>query len=108
MVKLTVLFPNQPGARFDERYYFTTHMELVGKLLRPVLAGAGVDKGIDTPDGPAPYRFISYLCFESAEVMEAAMAAHKPALMSDIPNYTDIQPILQVSNVVIAQHAQSA
>jgi uncharacterized protein (TIGR02118 family) len=108
MVKLTVLFPNQSGARFDEGYYFTAHMEIVRKLVGPVLAGAGVDRGIDTPDGPAPYRFISYMCFESAEVMQAAMDAHKPALMADVPNYTDIEPILQVSDVVIAQHARAA
>jgi uncharacterized protein (TIGR02118 family) len=108
MVKLTVLFPNHPGARFDEGYYFGTHMEIVRRLVGPVLAGAGVDRGVDTPDGPAPYRFISYMCFESAEVMQAAMAAHKPALMADVPNYTDIEPILQFSNVVIAQQARSA
>ncbi len=108
MVKVSVLYPNRPGARFDEHYYLNTHMALVQKLLGPVLKAAGVDKGIDTPEGPAPYLFMAYLCFESPEAMDAAMTAHRPALLADIPNYTDIQPVMQVSNVVIAQQAAVA
>lgn len=108
MVKVSVLYPNRPGARFDEQYYLNTHMALVQKLLGPVLKAAGVDKGIDTPEGPAPYLLMAYLCFESPEAMDAAMAAHRPALLADIPNYTDIQPVMQVSSVIIAQQAAAA
>jgi uncharacterized protein (TIGR02118 family) len=108
MVKLSVLYPNRPGARFDEHYYLTTHMALVQKLLGPVLKAAGVDKGTDTPEGPAPYLFMAYLCFESPEALQAALASHGPALIGDIPNYTDIQPVMQVSNVMIAQQAAAA
>jgi uncharacterized protein (TIGR02118 family) len=105
MVKISVLYPNQPGVRFDEQYYMTSHMALVGRLLGPVLKGAGVDKGMATPEGPAPYLFIAHLCFESMEAMQSAMDAHGAVLMADIPNYTDIQPVIQVSDVVIAQQA---
>jgi uncharacterized protein (TIGR02118 family) len=108
MIKVSVLYPNRPGARFDEQYYLTSHMPLVEKLLGPVLKAAGVDQGVATPDGTAPYLFMAHLCFESLEAMQAAMAAHGPTLMADIPNYTDIQPVMQVSNIVIAQQAQAA
>ena len=108
MVKLSVLYPNSPGARFDDHYYLTTHMALVQKLLGPALKAAGVDKGIDTPEGPAPYVFMAHLCFESPEALDAAMAAHRDALLADIPNYTDIRPVMQVSRVMIAQQAAAA
>jgi len=108
MVKLSVLYPNRPGARFDEQYYLTTHMALVQKELGPLLKAAGVDKGVDTPEVPAPYLFMAYLCFESPEALDVAMASHAPTLIADIPNYTDIQPVMQVSTVMIAQQAAAA
>ena len=108
MVKVSVFYPNRPGARFDEQYYLTKHMALVGKLLGPVLKAAGVDKGVATPDGPAPFLFVAYLSFESMEAMQAAMDAHGATLRADIPNYTDIQPVVQVSSVLIAQQAAQA
>jgi hypothetical protein len=35
MFKVSVMYPNQPGARFDIDYYRTTHMELVDQYLNP-------------------------------------------------------------------------
>jgi len=46
MYKVSVMYPNQEGARFDLHYYQTTHMDLVKKHLKPFgLKKADVDKG---------------------------------------------------------------
>jgi len=108
MVKITVLYPDREGARFDEQYYLTTHLALVEKLLGPVLKGAGIDQGIAMSGGQAPFRFIAHRVFESAEAAQAALDQHGPALLADVANYTDIQPVLQFCNVLIERAANPA
>ena len=49
---------------------------------------------------PVPYLAIGYFYFENMEAMKAAMGPNGDQLRADIPNYTNIQPVLQVSEVV--------
>src|SRR5579883_2583570 len=102
MMKLSILYPNGPSMRFDKEYYMSTHMALVNKLLGPVLKGYGVEMGVPTPEGPAPFYIIAYLIFDSAETLQTALATHGPTLMADIPNYTDSQPLLQMSDILVS------
>ena len=102
MIKVSVMYPSRPDATFDADYYLNRHMPLVARLLGGVMKGGGVDRGIGTPDGPAPYLFMAHLWFESMETFQSAMGEHGPALMADIPNYTNVQPVVQVSEVVMA------
>jgi uncharacterized protein (TIGR02118 family) len=37
--------------------------------------------------------------FDSVESFQQAFGAHAPAILSDIPNYTNAQPTVQVSEV---------
>lgn len=108
MVKISVLYPSRPGARFDADYYLNRHMKLAGDLVGPYLKAVSVERGIDTPQGPAPFVFVANMWFESMETMQAAMNTHGPALMADIPNYTDIQPVIQLSSVVFGSEPASA
>jgi len=48
---------------------------------------------------PPTYIAMGHLLFDSAEAFRAAWAPHAEAIMRDVPNYTTIQPILQVSEV---------
>jgi uncharacterized protein (TIGR02118 family) len=42
---------------------------------------------------------MGHLYFDSAEAFQAAFAPHAQAIMADIPNYTNIQPAIQISEV---------
>jgi uncharacterized protein (TIGR02118 family) len=42
---------------------------------------------------------MGHLYFESVAEFQAAFAPHAAAIMADIPNYTNIQPVIQVSEV---------
>jgi len=46
---------------------------------------------------PAPYAVMANLLFESVESMRAALAEHGSALSADVPNYTNVQPVIQIS-----------
>jgi uncharacterized protein (TIGR02118 family) len=100
MVKLTVLYPRREGGTFDMRYYRETHLPLLRRLMGDKLKGLSVDEGVEPGALPAPYAVICELVFESLEIMGPALTEHQPALGGDIPNYTNLEPVFQVSTVI--------
>ena len=72
MFKVSVMYPNQAGARFDLAYYRTTHMELVRRHMQAFgLVRTEVLKGLSGGGGqPAPYVCIGNLYFETADGYE--------------------------------------
>ena len=46
MIKFNVMYPGQPGARFDHTYYRDKHMPLVKRLMGDKCLYYTVDKGI--------------------------------------------------------------
>lgn len=102
MVRIGIMYPNQEGARFDFDYYRQKHMELVRKNLKPYgLIKTEVDRGISGGgDQPAPYLCIGYLYFESKKGYDKGMAEVGRTLRGDIPNYTNIAPVRQISDIL--------
>ncbi|MDE1146971.1 MAG: EthD family reductase [Azospirillaceae bacterium] len=103
MIKVSVVYANKPGARFDHAYYRDTHMPLVQRLLGGACLYYTVDKGLsgDGPDVPPPYVGMCHIFSESPETFWAAFGAHAEEIVADIANYTDLAPVLQVSEVVV-------
>lgn len=103
MVKVSVFYPNQKGKRFDMNYYCTKHIPLVRQLLGPALKNVAVEEGIVgmTPDSPAAYIALGHLYFESVDDFQKTFNPHAAQILGDIPNYTDIQPTVQISTVRI-------
>src|SRR5262249_34664031 len=101
MIRMTVLYPYVPGAKFDMAYFLNTHIPLVQKRLGPALKGVTVDQGLSgaPPGTPMTYTTIVNLTFDSVEVLETAFAPHKDELIGDIPNYTALKAIFQISEV---------
>lgn len=104
MIRISFLYPNEPGRKFDHRYFAQTHMALVHKRLsRLGLVRFEVDRGIEgeAPDSEAPFVGACHLYFNSAGEFRKAMAACSAELMGDVPNYTDIRPRMQMSEIVV-------
>ncbi len=102
MIRVSVLYPHKDGYRFDHDYYANSHLPMVrDKLGGMGLVDTGIDKGIGTaaPDAPAPYVSIGWLTFNTVEEVHAAFAAHAGEIMADIPNYTDIEAQIQISEI---------
>ena len=102
MVKVTILYPNADGKTFDTDYYSNKHMPMVADLLGEALKFFKIDKGIAgrTPDEPIPYLAIGYLYFDKLSDYEDAFAPVAGQIIGDIPNYTNTQPVLQISEIV--------
>ncbi len=60
-----------------------------------------VDQGLSgaQPGSQATYVAMAHLLFDSVEAFQSAFGPHVAVIMGDIPNYTDIQPIIQISEV---------
>ncbi len=102
MTKVSVFYPNTDGKKFNMAYYCERHVPLVSKTLGKALKGASYDQGMGggAPGSPAPFVAIAHLYFNSMEEFGQAFTTGAPILMADIPNFTDIEPIVQVSQVV--------
>ena len=103
MIKVSVFYRNEPGARFDFDYYTTKHLPLVRDKLGTALTGIAADKGIagGAPGSAPTYVAIAHLYFESVESFQSAFNPAAEAILGDIPNYTDLQPDLQISEVAV-------
>ncbi len=104
MIKVSVLYPNKKGSKFDMEYYCKTHIPLVERKLGGALKGVSVERGVGggLPGSPAIYVVMAHLMFDSVEAFQAAFTPHAPAIMGDVPNYTDIEPVIQISEVTIS------
>ena len=103
MIKVTILTPNERGKKFDFEYYLNTHMPMVKQRLGPEgLIRTEEAKGISGPEpgSQAPYLVIAELFFESIDAVHNAFTKHGHELMGDIPNYTDIQPQIQINEII--------
>ena len=107
MTRISILYPNHAGARFDLRYYVDTHMPMSIDLLgrHGGFKGVSVEQGLggSAPGSPAPYVAMCHFLFTSAEDFMAAFVPHAALLQGDMPNYTNIEPIIQFSEVLIAR-----
>jgi uncharacterized protein (TIGR02118 family) len=101
MIKLSVMYPHKEGATFDMEYYCSRHMPMVQQKVGAALKGVAVDQGIAgaEPGSGAPFLAIGHLLFESLEALETSFGPHEAAIEADIPNYTNIQPTIQISEV---------
>jgi uncharacterized protein (TIGR02118 family) len=103
MIKVTVFYPNEEGKKFDMDYYCNKHMPMVKQKLGAALKEHAVEQGLGggEPGAPALYIGMGHLYFDSVEAFQTAFGPHAESIMKDVPNYTDIQPAIQISEVKI-------
>jgi len=103
MILVTVMYPNQDGSKFDMDYYMNSHLALVAEKWGGMgLNNARIVKGVSggEPGSPPPYQVMAVVEFESAEAFQNAVAEHGAEIFGDIPNFTDVQPTVQISDIV--------
>src|SRR5215472_213271 len=103
MVRVSIFYPSKPGSRFDVDYYLETHMPLaigaLGTAVKHVSVEIGKIGGM--PDQLPPFTAICAFTCESVEAFTSAFLPHADLLQGDIANYTDIAPVIQVSEICL-------
>lgn len=102
MTKIAIMYPNGEGHTFDMEYYSSKHMPMCAELFGDALNLYEIEKGIAgrTPDEPIPYLAVGYFYFDKLEDYQNAFGPNAEQILNDIPNYTNIQPVVQISEVV--------
>ena len=105
MIRVSILYPNTEGSRFDLDYYLHTHLPMTEKLLAPQMKSMVVEHGIagTTPGSPPAYIALCHLEFNSIDTFLEAFMPHMATLTGDIPNYTDVEAVIQFNEIKIAR-----
>lgn len=105
MIRITILYPNNKGSKFDVSYYVETHMPMSIKLLsaHPGFKGVSVERGLGgaVPGSEPTYIAMCHFLFDTVEDFLAAFMPNAEVLQGDMPNYTDIEPVIQFNEVLI-------
>jgi len=101
MIKLSVLYPVADNAKLDMDYYCKSHMPMVKQKLVAACKGIAVEQGLagGAPGAAPTYIAMGHVYFDSVAEFQTAFEPHAAEIMADIPNYTSIQPVIQISEV---------
>lgn len=76
---------------------------MVQRLLGSACKGVAVEAGLSgiEPGSSPSYVAMGHLYFDSVADFQSSFGANFAEIVADVPNYTSIQPILQISQVKI-------
>ncbi|MCF2490239.1 EthD family reductase [Dyadobacter sp. CY347] len=102
LTKVSVMYPFAEGKTFDMEYYETKHMPMVAAFLGSNLVKYTIDKGVASgiPNQPLPFMAIGTFYVKNLSEYQAAIAPNRDAIRADFPRYTNISPVILVSEVV--------
>ena len=100
MVKLTVMYPWHEGYRFDMEYYTQKHIDVHKKdpnVLGIIIEeGQSAFRGGDTPEMVC----VAHFFYDSIGKLNESRTPEKGKIqLADLPNFTDIIPCDQISEV---------
>lgn len=102
LIKVSVMYPFAEGKTFNMEYYETKHMPMVAGYLGSNLVKYTIEKGFASgiPNQPLPYMAVGTFYVKSLSEYQAAIGPNRDAIRADFPNYTNVAPIILVSEVV--------
>ena len=101
MINMSVLYPRMAGAKFNGKYYVESHIPMLREKLGAACKAIVIDRGVrgGAPNIPAPFLIIANLMFDSLESFQAVYRPNAQAIMGDVVNFSNVQPIIQISEV---------
>ena len=102
LIKISIMYPFAEGKTFNMEYYETKHMPMVAGFLGSNLVKYTIEKGVASgiPNQPLPYMAIGTFYVKSLSDYQAAIGPNINRIRADFVNYTDVVPVILVSEVV--------
>jgi len=102
LTKVSVMYPYAEGKTFNMDYYEAKHMPMVAKFLGSNLVKYTIEKGVASgiTNQPLPFMAIGTFYVKSLSEYQAAIAPNRDAIRADFANYTNVSPVILVSEVV--------
>lgn len=107
MIKVSVMYPNKPGGRFDHDYYSTKHLPLIKRRMGAGLKYYTIDRALMDSEGKplGAYVAMCHLLCDSLDSYQASFGPHAHEIRGDVSNFTDGTSIHQISEVVVENSA---
>lgn len=101
-IKVSIMYPNNDDVRFGMDYYSQQHMPMLAQLFGSKMIRYEIDQGVGgrAEGEKAPFVAIGHLYFEKLSHYQEAFGTHSERILGDIPNYTNVQPVVQISELV--------
>ncbi len=101
MFKVAILYPNGEDKTFNMDYYEKKHMPMVAGFLGKNLKFYEIDKGIAgrSPNDKAPFAATGYFYVSDVAEYNKSIAQNRDTILNDIKKYTNIQPVIQISEI---------
>lgn len=103
LIKVSLMYPNKPNSSFDMDYYLNKHVPMVVGLIGDSIKGAAIEKGLAgaVPGMEPVYVAQGHMYFDSIDSFQNSFGPNADRIMGDIPNYTDIEPAILISEVLV-------
>jgi len=103
MIKMSVYYPADGGSKFDHDYYRSHHMPLIQERLGEACLRYEIEQGLAGGEPGSPPKFVAacHIYSPSPGIFQEAFGPHRAEIVADVANYTDIVPIVQISEVVV-------
>ena len=101
-ISVSVIYPNEPDAKFDMDYYMNSHVKMVRDNWTDMgMKELKIYKGVSAPrpGTPPPYMVIGIMEFDSLDEFYAAGKASGKEMAQDIPNFTNLEPVVQINEL---------
>jgi len=101
VIKISIHYPNEKDGYFDDVYYIERHLPLARSKIGKSMRSISVEKGISgaSPESRPPYIIICSMVFDSIDEFYEAFLPHANELRKDFPNYTNLEPVVQISEI---------
>ena len=108
MIKVSVIYPNKPGVRFDHDYYRTKHLPLIKSRMGAALNYYAIDRGLADAAGKplGAYVAMCHLLCDSVDAYQSSFGPHAQEIRADVLNFTNVTSIHQISEVVVESSAK--
>ena len=102
LIKVSIMYPYAEGKTFNMEYYESKHMPMVAAFLGSNLVKYNIEKGLASgiPNQPLPFMAIGTFYVKSLSDYQTAIGPHRDAIRADFANYTNVGPVILVSEVV--------
>jgi uncharacterized protein (TIGR02118 family) len=102
LIKVSILYPYAEGKTFNMEYYETKHMPMVAGYLGTNLVKYTIEKGLASgvPNQPLPFMAVGIFYIKSLSEYQAAIGPNIATIRADFANYTNVAPLILVSEVV--------
>jgi uncharacterized protein (TIGR02118 family) len=103
MIKISVMYPNEPDGRFNLEYYRDKHMPFLKAQMGAYCKSYAIDHGIGggTPGAPATYIAVGHIFCDTLEDFHAGFGGRIDEILEDVENFTNLMPVIQINEVLI-------